>query len=257
MVETPAGVVAVSLKMYFGHQRTLAYLDEVANRVDGIPEVAAGDVRVAVLPTFLSISGSAERLRHSRVMLGAQDLCEEDEGPYTGEVSGRELARLGVSVVEVGHAERRSLYKEDDAMVTAKVLAASRNGLIPLLCVGEHARNSTQDAGRICIDQLRSGLGGTHPHELWVAYEPYWAIGAPEPAPTDHVARVCEALRAACAIEGVKTSILYGGGAGPGLMSKLGSSVDGLFLGRFAHDPAALEMVIRERVSLTRLAATS
>lgn len=250
-----AAVIAVSLKMYFGHERTMAYVADVAARVEGLQAVISGAVRVAVLPGFLSIPGAADQLRDTRVMLGAQDLCQSDVGAFTGEVSGRDLVRFGVSVVEVGHAERRILYREDDAMVAAKVLAATRNGLIPLLCVGEPERTSATDAARVCVEQLRSGLGEARPRELWVAYEPHWAIGAPEPAPVDHVATVCQELRAACTREGIPAAILYGGSAGPGLSDQLGFSVDGLFLGRFAHDPARLECVVRERAALLAPAA--
>jgi triosephosphate isomerase len=79
-----------------------------------------------------------------------------------------------------------------------------------------------------------------------VAYEPYWAIGASHPAPTDYVADVCELLRPALADELDEFAIIYGGSAGPGLLSKLQDSIDGVFLGRFAHDPTAVAGVLTE-----------
>ncbi len=87
-----------------------------------------------------------------------------------------------------------------------------------------------------------------------VAYEPVWAIGAPEPAPTDHIRVVTRALRAALDADPARggSRVIYGGSAGPGLLTRLDGDVDGVFLGRFAHDPAALAAVVDEAAALTR-----
>ena len=122
-------VVAVSLKMYFDRARTLDYCREVAARVGPVVGPALG-VEAVVLPDHLSLAAAAAALLPAGVVLGAQDLCAQDRGPYTGEVSGADLADLGVRVVEVGHAERRSLFGESDAVVAAKTTAAVRNRLI-------------------------------------------------------------------------------------------------------------------------------
>jgi triosephosphate isomerase len=240
------GVVALSLKMYLGHERTLELVDAVLARLARVPAVGDGRVRVAILPSFLSIPALAQRLNSTPILLGAQDLCQADHGPYTGEVSGPELARFGVSVVEVGHAERRFIYGESDEMVRDKLAAAARNGLIPLLCVGGTDRATSVVATAECIQQVTSALGESRPDELWIAYEPWWAIRAPEPAPADHVREVCEAIRASLTYLGLPVVLLYGGSAGPGLLTRLGNAVDGLFLGRFGHDPAAFEAVVCE-----------
>ena len=249
MTTTP--IVAVSLKMYFDRERTLAYCEAVADlaRADA---VSRGDVRLAVLPDHLTLEAAAQILAPTQVVLGAQDLCPEDRGAYTGEVSGRDIAALGCRCVEVGHAERRTIFHEDDAMVAAKTAAAIRNGLVPLLCIGEADRTTPAAAAEVCAEQVRSALRGERvDDEVWLAYEPSWAIGAAQPAPADYVREVCDVLREQVADLLPRRSLLYGGSAGPGLLAALWPSVDGLFLGRFAHDPVALERVVGEASGLT------
>ena len=248
-------LVAVSLKMYFDRTRSLEYFDAVRD-LAGRPAVAAGDVRLAVLPDFLTLPTACETLSSTSALVGAQDLCPADRGAFTGEVSGADLASLGCSCVEIGHAERRTIFGEDDAMVAAKAAAAARNGLIPLLCVGEAERTTPESAARDCVRQVERALAEVAGRaEVWIAYEPYWAIGAAEPAPADYVRAVCARLRADLADAGRGTTLIYGGSAGPGLLTELGDAVDGLFLGRFAHDPSALAQVVAE--AATRVGAGS
>ncbi|WP_324522916.1 triose-phosphate isomerase family protein [Propioniciclava sp.] len=223
-------VVAVSLKMYFDRARTLDYCREVAARVGPVVGPALG-VEAVVLPDHLSLAAAAEALLPAGVVLGAQDLCAQDRGPYTGEVSGADLADLGVRVVEVGHAERRSLFGESDAVVAAKTTAAVRNRLVPLLCVGEPTPGPASEAADFCVAQLGSAVAELDPADtVWVAYEPVWAIGAPRPAPAEHVIEVCRALGRAVA-DRRDARVLYGGSAGPGLLTELWPAVDGVFLG--------------------------
>ena len=242
-------VVAVSLKMYFDRARTLDYCREVAARVGPVVGPALG-VEAVVLPDHLSLAAAAEALLPAGVVLGAQDLCAQDRGPYTGEVSGADLADLGVRVVEVGHAERRSLFGESDAVVAAKTTAAVRNRLVPLLCVGEPTPGPASEAADFCVAQLGSAVAELAPADtVWVAYEPVWAIGAPRPAPAEHVIEVCRALGRAVA-DRRDARVLYGGSAGPGLLTELWPAVDGVFLGRFAHEVDALVSVVQEAAAL-------
>lgn len=238
--------------MYFNRRRTLAYCEEVARVARDSHGVQDGSVRLAVLPDHLTLAAAAETIVESGAMLGAQDLSQEDRGAFTGEVSGADIAALGASIAEVGHAERRTIYREDETMVAAKTAAALRNGLIPLLCIGEAERaDDPALAAAVCAAQVRSAIRdkGTD-GEVWLAYEPYWAIGAPAPAPSAYVRSVCDALRAELVDLLPGFSLVYGGSAGPGLLAELYPSVDGLFLGRFAHDPAALAQVVRDAATL-------
>ena len=240
--------IGVSLKMYFGHARALEWIDAVASIARSHPSIVDGSVELFVIPSFVAIPASVSRLEGTRVVVGAQDLATDDAGAFTGEVSGTELFEVGARVVEVGHAERRSLFGETDEIVAAKAAAALRNGLAPVLCIGEPVKTDPVDAARSCLTQLESALEGAAPGKVIVAYEPVWAIGAPAPAEPDYIRAVCSELRAAVADWTGRDGsvVIYGGSAGPGLLSALGDDVDGLFLGRFAHDPAALRAVIDE-----------
>lgn len=247
-------LVAVSLKMYFDRAQSLAYVDAVRQLASAAPAVAAGTVRLAVLPDLLTVPEACERLAETPVLVGAQNMCHAEHGPFTGEVAASDLAALGVAAVEIGHAERRTIFGEDDAMVAAKCRTAARHGLVPMLCVGERERSTPEAAAAACVSQARTALDGVE-GEVWLAYEPFWAIGAPEPAPASYVAQVCELVRAELVHDWPDLTLVYGGSAGPGLLTELGSAVDGLFLGRFAHDPAALAQVVDEAAARGQQAA--
>ncbi|MCU1411711.1 MAG: triosephosphate isomerase [Rhodoglobus sp.] len=223
--------VGVSLKMYFGHSDALEWFRRVA-------ALDTHGVELFVIPSFLAIPAALEVFAGTGVTVGAQDLFWEDAGAFTGEVSGAELAELGVGVVEVGHAERRRLFGETEEVVALKTAAALRNGITPVLCIGEPERSP--DAAAHCIAQLEAALAGAPAGRVIVAYEPVWAIGAAEPAPAEYIRAVTSELK--------KTgrTVIYGGSAGPGLLTALGGDVDGVFLGRFAHDVAALAAVLDE-----------
>lgn len=131
-----------------------------------------------------------------------------------GEVSPSMLAELGVGLVEIGHAERRRHFAEDDRVVALKVRAAVDAGLTPLLCVGEPELSTPEDAAELVFRQIRAAVSGdwSVASGLIIAYEPVWAIGAPEPASAVYVSRVVESLRFSLAPRGVvDLPIIYGG----------------------------------------------
>ena len=244
--------IGSSLKMYFSHRRTLEWVAAVAEICAEHPATTSGTVQFFVIPTFPSIPAVVELARPVGIVVGGQDVAWADEGAFTGEVSGAELAELGCSLVEIGHAERRALFGETDEVVARKTLAGLRNGLAPVLCIGEPDRGDPAQAVEFCIRQLESALdparaaatGG----RLVVAYEPIWAIGAPEPAPPEHVTAVCRALRDYLKGDALfpDAGVIYGGSAGPGLLPRIADHVDGMFLGRFAHDPDAVRRILDE-----------
>jgi len=244
--------VGVSLKMYFGHRQARDWFARVAEIARTHPAVTGGDVELFVIPTYLQVLPALEAFAGTGVLVGAQDAAAEDTGAFTGEVSPAELAEVGVRVVEVGHAERRRLFGETEEVVAAKTAASLRNGLVPVLCLGETERVAPDTAAAEVIGQLSSALEGAPEGRVLVAYEPVWAIGAPEPAPAEHIRAVGAALQEAVAALPGRTGsgVIYGGSAKPGLLGTLGDSVDGLFLGRFAHDPAAFAAVLDEAAEL-------
>jgi len=246
--------IGVSLKMYFGHAQTLDWMRSVALIAQNHPAMQGGGVRLFVLPSFPTLAESRRILHDSGTHLGAQDLFWEDAGAYTGEVSGSMLAELGCRYVEVGHAERRRIFAESEAVVAAKTAAALHNRLTPVLCVGEHQNTTAQAAVASCLAEIRSALAQSDGDtgDIVVAYEPQWAIGAQEPAEPSYIRAVCRGLKDVLgSLPGRQGSVvIYGGSAGPGLLPQLGNDVDGLFLGRFAHDPADLRRILDDAVTV-------
>ncbi|PSK34068.1 triose-phosphate isomerase [Elsinoe australis] len=242
-------IVGTSLKMYLDLPGTLEYVKSVAELSSLASQL---NVDLFVIPDFVSLLPSQDLLKKSDVKLGAQDAFWESKGAYTGEVSPLNLSQAGVKIVEIGHAERRRLFNETDMDVGKKAAAIVANGMTPLVCIGEktHGQVASQAVGTAineCTPQIQSVLQAIPDEaEVIFAYEPVWAIGASEPAPGDHVVAVTQQLRKLT--EGRKglTRILYGGSAGPGTFLNLKDGVDGLFLGRFAHDVKNLGQVIRE-----------
>ena len=249
MPPTPRFLLGVSTKMYFSHARTVEWCRDVAALADGHPAVRSGHASLFVVPGYLSIPAAVEIL-DGVAHVGAQDLAAQDSGAFTGEVSGAQIAEAGCSLVEIGHAERRRHFGEDDAVVRAKTAAALRAGLTPLLCIGEAEQGPAEAAARECIRQIDDAVAGAAAlglsGRIIAAYEPHWAIGAPEPAPPSYITAVCsrvrEHVRAQPGFEGATR--LYGGSAGPGRRTAVAGSGDGLFLGRFAHDPRALGAIL-------------
>lgn len=249
----PARVsIGVSLKQYFGHADARRWFARVAAVAAGHPAVDDGRVEFFVIPTYLQVLPAIEAFAGTRTLVGAQDVSAWDHGAYTGEVGAPELAEVGVRVAEVGHAERRRLFGETDEVVAAKVAASLRSGVTPVVCIGETERLPVADAAADVARQLHAAIDGAPAGRVIVAYEPVWAIGAPEPAPVAHIAGVAERLRVELdELAGRDASaVIYGGSAGPGLLTELGDAADGLFLGRFAHDPDALAGVLDEAAAL-------
>jgi triosephosphate isomerase len=249
MNESEPIILGVNLKMYLGREETLRWCREVARIAQQNPGIESGNVQIFVLPAAPLIADAITALHPSRAAVGGQNLCWQDRGALTGEVSAGLLAELGCRFAAIGHVERRRLFGEDDEIVARKTAAALRHGLTPVVCIGEPKRGDVEGAARWCIRQLSSALSqALVPGRIVVAYEPAWAIGAAEPAPPEHIVEVCRALRnwlnnrwGRC-----ESQLIYGGSAGPGLLLSLGAAVDGLFLGRFAHDPGAFERVVIE-----------
>lgn len=245
-------IIGAGLKMYLGHRQTLEWVDRVSDLALRHPGVRSGDVELFVLPSFPTVAYAVSRLAPVGVGVGAQDLFWEDRGPFTGEVSGSELAEIGCRYAEVGHLERRKHLGETDEMVSAKTAAALRNGLTPIICVGESEAQDADRAAFECVDQLRRSLASSEQAgvlgAVLVAYEPHWAIGAEAAADSAHIRTVCsrlqQELRGHDALGGSR--VIYGGSAGPGLLGQLGGATDGLFVGRSSHDPAVLESILDE-----------
>lgn len=234
--------------MYFDTAQAAEWCAAVAELARRHDALTSGTVALFVLPSFTALTTAIDIFAGTSVSVGAQDLFWEDHGAFTGEVNGADLRGVGCTLVEIGHAERRRILGETDNIIGKKLAAAVRNSLVPVLCVGEVEQCSVVEAGEWCIRQLETILdsrsAGASP--MLVAYEPEWAIGAERAASITHVSGVSARLREWLSLRpGLeKSRVIYGGSAGPGLLAQLGYAVDGLFLGRFAHDPLSLERVL-------------
>lgn len=252
--ESPAGghiLVGVSTKMYLGYHDSLDWLQLLRREVDARPALQAGRVVPFVIPSFPVLPAAVALLEGSPLLLGAQN-CGWADGAWTGEVSPSMLAEVGVRLVEIGHAERRAHFGEDDATVARKVKAADAAGLTPLLCVGEETTGEASDAAAHVYRQIQTAVGGDWElaARLLIAYEPVWAIGAAEPAGGTYVSDVVELLRLHLTRHGLGAlPVIYGGSAKPGLLPTL-NGVSGLFLGRFAHNPVNFGRVLDEALQL-------
>lgn len=240
-------IVGVSLKMYFNLEKTAQYIRDCAYLG---PQAVSNNVDIFIIPDFLSLTAASTtlRLEAPTIQLGAQDCFWEDDGAYTGEISPAVLKSIGCSLVELGHAERRRLFGETDAQVAKKAQAAIRNGMTPLVCIGEKTKGTVDEAVEECRPQIESILQvmAMDQDDIMVifAYEPVWAIGQDKPASAEYVVNVTKKLRELCGPRHVR--FLYGGSAGPGTFDAMRDGVDGLFLGRFAHSIKNFSEVIRE-----------
>lgn len=200
-------------------------------------------VQSFVIPPFTAVREVAQLLGDSPAKVGAQNMHWADSGAWTGEVSAPMLVDCGLDIVELGHSERRTHFGETNETVGLKVESAVRHGLIPLICIGESLED--REAGRaaqVLAHEVQSALGrleGDQKNaEIWLAYEPIWAIGENGiPATSDYAdARQAEIIQVAGDILGRKLPCLYGGSVNPGNCAELIACphIDGLFIGRSA-----------------------
>jgi triosephosphate isomerase len=194
-----------------------------------------------ICPPFVYLSEIARLLRDSTVGLGAQNVCAEASGAYTGEVSAAMLQDVGCRYVLVGHSERRSLCGEDDALVARKFAAVQSRGLVPILCVGEQLEEREAGlTGPVIARQLDAVLAlcgiGSFLHAV-IAYEPVWAIGTGRNASPAQAEEVHAAVRAQLGRQDARIAdalpILYGGSVKAGNARELFAqpNVDGGLIG--------------------------
>jgi triosephosphate isomerase len=228
--------------------KTIREATQYAERLQArIPELD-GRAQIFVIPPYTSIA-AVRQASHGTFWVGAQNMHWAEWGPYTGEVSAPMLKEIGVDLVEIGHAERRQYFNEDDASVNQKVQMALRFGLRPLICVGENAEDKRYGVERETVArQLRIALHeikAERAPQLIIAYEPSWAVGeAGAIATPEYVAyMMCACRDVLASLFGLQNAagipILYGGSVlgkdAPRLLS--GGGVNGLFVGRAALDP--------------------
>ena len=182
------------------------------------------DVEIVVCPPFTGLESAAKALEGSVVKLGAQNMHPEASGAFTGEISAGMLRALFATHVILGHSERRTYFAEKDDFINKKVLAALKNQLRPILCVGETlAEREAGSTLKVVQTQLEAGLEGvSNPlaPSVVIAYEPVWAIGTGKVATTEQAQEVHAFIRGLLAKlftapVADKVRILYGGSMKP------------------------------------------
>lgn len=186
-------LVAGNWKMHKNIAESIELAEDIVAETNGVL------TEVVIFPPFTSLETVADTIDGKHVGYGAQDLHWEDQGAFTGAVSGKMIADICCEYVLVGHSERRTIFAESDEIVSKKIVAAYRNGLKPILCVGEDL--AEYEAGKTndkISEQLRSALMGISVEEakkLVVAYEPIWAIGTGKAATAKGAQDVCFSIR--------------------------------------------------------------
>ena len=248
-------LMAGNWKMHLNHLEAIALVQGLAF---SLTPKDLDAVECVVLPPFVDLRSVQTLVDADRLAIryGAQDLSPHDSGAHTGDVSGSMLAKLGCSYVVVGHSERRQSHGETDDVVNAKVHAALRHGLTPILCVGE-GEGVRELNGQVdhTVDQVCAALAGVSAEQaarVVVAYEPVWAIGTGKVATPQDAQEVCGEVR--LTLERLYSReladaarVLYGGSVKAANVASLMEQpdVDGALVGGASLDAAEFARLCR------------
>jgi triosephosphate isomerase (TIM) len=250
-------LIAGNWKMNNNHLEALALVQKLAFTLNAKDYAAA---EVVVLPPFTALRSVQTLVMGDKldIRYGAQDISAHDDGAYTGEVSGSMLAKLGCRYVLAGHSERRQYHGESDTLVNAKVKAALRWGLVPMLCIGETLEiRQAGDHISHCESQLEQGLDGLTSEQvagMVIAYEPVWAIGTGEVASPQDAQEATAAIRdRVSAVHGgdaaANVRILYGGSVKADNIAVMMAqpAIDGALVGGASLDAGVFVKICRYR----------
>src|SRR5699024_5381298 len=244
--------VAGNWKMNCGPEETAELLQGIQKSEVNIPP----NVDVLVCPPMISLGAASDELDgNEEIALGAQNMCPEDNGAFTGETSPQMLNEVGCSYVILGHSERRQYYGESDAKVNAIVLKALKSGLQPIVCVGESLEQRKADEQRLVVrKQIEAALVEVDKDGakgVVIAYEPIWAIGTGETATPEQAQEMHNMIRSTLAglydeNTASDSQILYGGSMKPHNAKNLMSQpdVDGGLIGGASLKPDSFTAII-------------
>jgi len=249
-----------NLKMYKNIADTVSFLKELEELTK---DISRDDMELFVIPSYTSLPAAAEKTDRRYVKLGAQNMCWEEQGQFTGEISPLMLEELGLDMVMIGHSERRHVFGETDAEENKKVKCSLEHGFKTLLCVGETGEE--KDFG-ISAEVLRTqlivgfhGISADMAEKIYVAYEPVWSIGVNgTPASAEYAEKMHQVIKECLQeIFGEKAAlipVLYGGSVNPQNADSmiLQPSVDGLYVGRSAWHADAFNKLIRQAMTTYR-----
>ena len=241
--------VAANWKMHKTVQEAIAYAHDFTPRIEAVP-----NVDIVIAPPFPALPALVEATANSRVLVAAQNVHTAPHGAFTGEVSVGMLQGSGVTLVIIGHSERRQLFGETDAGVNTKTRATIDAGLTPIVCVGETLEEREADRTFDVLDrQVRDGLAGLSAGQvaaLVVAYEPVWAIGTGRNATPDQADEAHRHIRQQLASQfgdaAAACRVIYGGSVKPGNVAELSArpDVDGALVGGASLDPASFAEIV-------------
>lgn len=176
--------------------------------------------------------------------VGIQNISEYDKGSYTGEISAKQAKSLGIKYAIIGHSERRMYYHENDEIVTKKLKKALSNNIKPILCVGEslveRKTHVAKDKVKIQLIESIRNIDPKYYKDIFIAYEPIWAIGTNRIPKIDDLKSMIEFIKETINTEfGFKPHILYGGGVNDKNIEQLNnlSDLDGFLVGSASLDP--------------------
>ncbi|MFE9819007.1 triose-phosphate isomerase [Streptomyces sp. NPDC005773] len=254
---TRTPLMAGNWKMNLNHLEAIAHVQKLAF---ALADKDYDAVEVAVLPPFTDLRSVQTLVDGDKLKIkyGAQDISAHDSGAYTGEISGPMLAKLKCTFVAVGHSERRQYHAETDEVCNAKVKAAYKHGLTPILCVGEGLdirKAGDQVAYTLAqLDGALKDIPAEQAETIVIAYEPVWAIGTGEVATPEDAQEVCGAIRVRLAelysqelADAVR--IQYGGSVKSGNVAAIMAQpdVDGALIGGAALDADEFAKIVRFR----------
>ncbi|MGY5029589.1 triose-phosphate isomerase [Streptomyces sp. 900116325] len=256
-MSTRTPLMAGNWKMNLNHLEAIAHVQKLAF---ALADKDYDAVEVAVLPPFTDLRSVQTLVDGDKLKIkyGAQDVSAHDSGAYTGEISGPMLAKLKCTYVAIGHSERRQYHHETDEIVNAKIKAAYKNGLTPILCVGEE--ESVREAGRHVghtlaqVDGALKEIPAEQAESIVIAYEPVWAIGTGKVCGADDAQEVCGAIRGRLAelysqelADAVR--IQYGGSVKSGNVAEIMAKpdIDGALIGGAALDADEFVKIVRFR----------
>ncbi|WP_037607332.1 triose-phosphate isomerase [Streptacidiphilus rugosus] len=257
MTDVRKPLMAGNWKMNLNHLEAIAHTQKLAF---ALTDKDYDAVEVAVLAPFTDLRSVQTLIDGDKLKIkyGSQDISAQDSGAYTGEISGPMLSKLKCTYAVIGHSERRQYHGENEEIVNGKVKAAFRNGIVPILCVGEGL--DVRKAGNqvsYTLAQLDGALvevSAEDVEKIVVAYEPVWAIGTGEVATPEDAQEVCGAIRVRLAElysqeVADKVRVLYGGSVkgsnAAGIMAK--PDVDGALIGGASLDPEEFVRIVRYR----------
>ncbi len=237
-------VIAGNWKMFKTQVESLEFLQRFMPTLEQTPQ----EREVVLCAPFTALNVLSKSLHGSLVQLGAQNVHWDENGPYTGEISGPMLTEIGVRYVIVGHSERRQYFGETDETVNRRLKAAQHYGLTPILCVGETKQQ--RDAGETeshITSQLEKDLVDVDQQSLVIAYEPIWAIGTGDTCEGSDANRVIGLIRTH--LSNPSVSIQYGGSVKPNNIDEIMAQpeIDGALVGGASLEPASFARIVNYR----------